>query len=670
MANKKVSQLTSKPSVLVTDLFPIADPSTGQLYKTTISDLGTAIGSGVSSVNTLVGAVVLDTDDIQELVSPTNKWFTDTRARAALSASSPLAYNSGTGVFSISAATSSQNGYLTSADWTTFNAKQAALSGTGFVKISGTTISYDNSSYALDSAVVKLTGTQTIAGIKTFSNQPVFNSSFIIKNSGSGSVSYGGNTTIWTSDDSYNILVGTAASTSRGFTLLYSSINPILTLPSSDGTLALTSQLSSYLPLSGGTLTGALSGTSVSLSSSVTTSGVYLTGMTSGSGALYYNSGANRVTVANYNASGIVVFEVGGGATALTLNSNLSASFASTLSATIGTFSNYISVGGTSGLTSYGTINIPTGEKMILNSYHGLELKTSGGVGSTTPISIFNISSGGAATFSSSVTATNLSINTTTTDGRIDVRPNALSSFPIYWRNNNGGYGGGVYVTGGNNMQMYLANSAGTENVIIAASGVSWLNGGGLYINQTTNDPAAALANFQLTQNYNNWIHQVRNSATTGGSYGCNIVFSVAPNNTASAFFAGSDSSAERYRMYANGGLANYQSNNVNLSDERTKKEISPLESYWNKFKALEIVKFKYKDQTHDDFNIGVIAQQVESVAPEFVDVDGWGETKNDEAPLKSIYTADLYHASIGVLKEAMAKIETLEAEIQTLKNK
>ena len=35
---------------------------------------------------------------------------------------------------------------------------QAALSGTGFVKISGSTISYDNSTYALDSVVVKLTG--------------------------------------------------------------------------------------------------------------------------------------------------------------------------------------------------------------------------------------------------------------------------------------------------------------------------------------------------------------------------------------------------------------------------------------------------------------------------------------------------------------------------------
>lgn len=55
---------------------------------------------------------------------------------------------------SIPAATSLVNGYLTSTDWSEFKAKQGALNGTGFVKISGTTISYDNSTY--------LTGNQTI----------------------------------------------------------------------------------------------------------------------------------------------------------------------------------------------------------------------------------------------------------------------------------------------------------------------------------------------------------------------------------------------------------------------------------------------------------------------------------------------------------------------------
>jgi predicted heme/steroid binding protein len=47
---------------------------------------------------------------------------------------------------------------------------QPQLNGTGFVKISGTTISYDNSTYALDSAVVHNTGTETVAGAKTFSS--------------------------------------------------------------------------------------------------------------------------------------------------------------------------------------------------------------------------------------------------------------------------------------------------------------------------------------------------------------------------------------------------------------------------------------------------------------------------------------------------------------------
>jgi hypothetical protein len=68
-------------------------------------------------------------------------------ALTSLSGVSPLSYNNTTGAFSIAQATTSVNGYLSSTDWTTFNGKQAALNGTGFVKISGTTISYDNSTY-------------------------------------------------------------------------------------------------------------------------------------------------------------------------------------------------------------------------------------------------------------------------------------------------------------------------------------------------------------------------------------------------------------------------------------------------------------------------------------------------------------------------------------------
>jgi hypothetical protein len=52
----------------------------------------------------------------------------------------------------LSNASASVSGILTSTDWTTFNGKQTALNGTGFVKASGTTITYDNSTYLTTSS--------------------------------------------------------------------------------------------------------------------------------------------------------------------------------------------------------------------------------------------------------------------------------------------------------------------------------------------------------------------------------------------------------------------------------------------------------------------------------------------------------------------------------------
>lgn len=94
--------------------------------------------------------------------------------KGLLSATSPIFYNSSTGVISSQASSGSQNGYLTSADWTTFNNKQAALGGTGFVKSTSGTISYDTSSYL----PLTLTGNTTLANAGftlTFGNLQVSN---------------------------------------------------------------------------------------------------------------------------------------------------------------------------------------------------------------------------------------------------------------------------------------------------------------------------------------------------------------------------------------------------------------------------------------------------------------------------------------------------------------
>ena len=161
---------------------------------------------------------------------------------------------------------------------------------------------------------------------------------------------------------------------------------------------------------------------------------------------------------------------------------------------------------------------------------------------------------------------------------------------------------------------------------------------------------------------------------TTASSlpYGFIIKYTAAaPNNaTDSVFWTCADSSATRATIRSNGGLANYQSNNTDLSDERTKKDITPAPSYWDKIGALEIVTYKYNDQTHDDVNVGVIAQQVEAVEPVWVDTDGFGETPEGEEPLKTVYTKDITFAAIKALQEAMTRIEELEAKVAALEAK
>jgi len=182
------------------------------------------------------------------------------------------------------------------------------------------------------------------------------------------------------------------------------------------------------------------------------------------------------------------------------------------------------------------------------------------------------------------------------------------------------------------------------------------------------------VSNMLNPTNDGKWALALQNNATTN-SYGRGLgIRNITDfNNASNEFLYLIGNTTPRFYILSNGGVYNYSANNSNLSDARTKKDIIPLESYWDKFKAIEIVKFKYKDQTHDDYNIGVIAQQVLEVAPEFVNEEGFGgneHTPEDGIPLKSIYSEDLHHTTIKVLQEAMAKIETLEAQITELKNK
>jgi hypothetical protein len=109
--------------------------------------------TGTSGAATLVGATLNIPQYADQFVGTVTSVAALTLGTTGTDLSSTVANGTTTPVITLNVPTANatNRGALSSTDWTTFNNKQAALNGTGFVKISGTTISYDNSTYYLAS---------------------------------------------------------------------------------------------------------------------------------------------------------------------------------------------------------------------------------------------------------------------------------------------------------------------------------------------------------------------------------------------------------------------------------------------------------------------------------------------------------------------------------------
>ena len=105
--------------------------------------------TGTSGAATLVGATLNIPQYADQFVGTVTSVAALTLGTTGTDLSSTVANGTTTPVITLNVPTASatNRGALSSGDWTIFNNKQAALNGTGFVKISGTTISYDNTSY-------------------------------------------------------------------------------------------------------------------------------------------------------------------------------------------------------------------------------------------------------------------------------------------------------------------------------------------------------------------------------------------------------------------------------------------------------------------------------------------------------------------------------------------
>jgi hypothetical protein len=139
---------------------------------------------------------------------------------------------------------------------------------------------------------------------------------------------------------------------------------------------------------------------------------------------------------------------------------------------------------------------------------------------------------------------------------------------------------------------------------------------------------------------------------------------STAPN-TLLIYNQNATNNGNRFYVNINGGIYNYSGNNSNLSDERTKTNINLASNYLDKICAIPVKTFNYKDEpTGEQKTLGVIAQDVEIIAPELVNNKGFGETKEGEQPLKSIYTTDMMFAMMKAIQELKAEVDALKQQL------
>jgi hypothetical protein len=395
--------------------------------------------------------------------------------------------------------------------------------------------------------------------------------------------------------------------TTSGTLLVDTSSASILSRQRAAATYATTSALSGYLPLTGGTLTGALGGTSA------TFSGLLTTGVT--------GNNTNAITFAAAT-SAKTHLGAGFGATFLQNNNYYNGSA-------------YVFDDNT-----VGSSTITLGETIAFQT----------GAANTAPSTKLTIASTGAATFSSSVTATQGIFNASagTYAGGSLILKSSAGTNPIYLTSN-----GGFFA---------LSNGGGADHLLIASTGAATFSSN---VNIGTNITASSSSIYKTTAS-SGYLALYGNGGGIylGGSEDNQVFISSGGN-------VGIGTSSPSYTLHVNGSVAGTSAYN-NLSDKRYKKDIKPIENALDKVLLLEGVTYNWNldttvigDKNLDSLNhIGFVAQDIEKILPQVV------STANDKDKTKSVAYSDIVPVLAEAIKELSAQIKELQTKIQTLENK
>ena len=450
------------------------------------------------------------------------------------------------------------------------------------------------------------------------------------------------------------------------------------TLPSATGTLALTSALSGYLPLTGGTLTGALFGTTASFSGVITS--------TIGNNSTILNSATATtgwVQIAMNNTTGSALLGVEGSTagtlatdslayasvlrnytnTALQFGTNniVRATITSTGNVGIGTTSPSakLTVVGASANTYIAIDNAASGENYFAaNAFHAFQ---------TAGVERMRITSAGNVGIGTSAPSTFLHVvgPNTSNRGQLCIQSNDTNNaaaITFYYSTtkvgNIGSSSSDIGIESVNDTGFY---TGGAERMRIPSTG-------GILVGQSSKWNAGVDNSFRTT-GASSWTLNA-NSLNTGSPY--LLLITTGRSNSSDLLIncetnhASLGGSATTARFKVDGGGIIYATNTTvqSISDIRTKENIIDAESGLNIINNLKVRRFDFKDGFGDNKKnqLGFIAQEIETVFPEAVGLmPKTSDTQNNDIQYKTVGPAALIPILTKAIQELSAKVSLLE---------
>lgn len=560
---------------------------------------------------------------------------------------------------------------------------QAQLNGTGLVRMSGTTVTYDNATYATQSyvttAVANLVNSapatlDTLNELATaLGNDANFATTITTSIStkqaqlnGTGFVKVSGTTVSYDNSTYLTSINSSQVTTALGYTP-YNATNPSGYITSS--------ALSSYLPLTGGTLTGALSGTSATFSGNISLQKnqpqiqLYQTGADHNYSILGNTSTALEFWHGTFGVNTTKMLSLAAGTGAATFSSRVTANDF-VFSGTNAVLQNIVSAGtspiygyfqNTGGVFYFGRDN-SSGTEFGAGAYSSVLWNTGNNaiVFATNNTQKMTITSGGNVGIGTISPATKLTVYPVTgvISGTNDAIRLQVSSYEngarntIVWGQDAGNLALGRFGLewNGNTSQMNFVwrdmyNSAAGSSELMRLTG-----GGNLLIGTTSDNGQGRL--------------RVNGNATIGNESVSNPAF-ITFNNAANGYRFGVNGSCTQFE-FTNGAptlvatIAGASGVYTALSDVNKKKDFEDSNIGLNEILQLKPTLFRFKDaEENSQKELGFIAQEVKEFIPQAYIESGEGEDI-----FIGLQDRPIIAALVKAVQEQQAQIEELKALI------